>query len=110
MPRLSIALHKIREEFAWVNQMPDASKCGCRHAQCMKARGHAPGPCVESPTAKLWTFRWEYFCAECRIPVERHQGRGKTARCVVGDESNWDKTERGRLYSAGWTLLCRRGR
>jgi hypothetical protein len=66
MPRSSIPLQQIREELAWVSQPPDQSKCGCRAVQCSTDHGHAAGMCSEAPTTRLWTFRWEFFCAECR--------------------------------------------
>ena len=66
MPRPSVSLKQIREELVWVSQTPDPNKCGCRDMQCGKARGHFAGTCAESPVTKLWTFRWEYFCAGCR--------------------------------------------
>src|SRR5437867_4527466 len=27
---------------------------------------HAVGKCPRKPTERIWSFRWEYFCSECR--------------------------------------------
>ena len=64
MPRSSV--QRIIEELAWVRETPDPAKCGCRDVRCGKENGHHAGKCGHAPTEKLWTFRWEYFCAGCR--------------------------------------------
>jgi hypothetical protein len=66
MPRTYSPLEKIRAELAWVNEPVDPNRCGCRHVQCCKDNGHEPGACGGAVTAKLWTFRLEYFCVACR--------------------------------------------
>ena len=67
MPRASLSVPKIRQELAWVAQEPDPNRCGCRgDVRRGKEREHSAGACTAAPTTKLWTFRWEYFCLECR--------------------------------------------
>src|SRR5438552_1095353 len=66
MPARCLSLDAIRAELAWVNQEPDPNRCGCRNVLCCEREHHAPGACTSPPTAKLWSFRWEYFCATCR--------------------------------------------
>jgi hypothetical protein len=65
MPQRS-SIEKIRAELTWVTEPVDAHVCGCRTAQCCKEQGHVVGKCSRAPVTKLWTFRWEYFCEECR--------------------------------------------
>ena len=52
-------------ELAWVNE-PDLNVCGCRHMFCCKKTGHVLAKCPNKPTEKMWTFRQEYLCMECR--------------------------------------------
>src|SRR6266850_8195835 len=66
MPIRHSSIESIRAELTWVTETPDPNRCGCRHVLCCEREGHAPGACGSSPTTKLWTFRWEYFCANCR--------------------------------------------
>jgi hypothetical protein len=66
VPRTHTSIDKIRAELAWVNEEPDPAKCGCRHARCCEDSGHLRGECSRPVATKFWTFRWEYFCLECR--------------------------------------------
>ena len=65
MPRTRINLEKIRAELTWVIEAPDPNKCGCRNVRCCEETGHAAGACSRAVATKFWSFRWEYYCAEC---------------------------------------------
>jgi len=66
MPRSSTRIAKIRAELAWVNETPDPNRCGCRHVRCCKETLHKRGECSRPVETKFWTFRWEYYCQQCR--------------------------------------------
>ena len=59
-------LAAIRAELAWINEMPNPNKCGCRNFRCCEETRHKPGACTGAVITKCWTFRWEYYCAPCR--------------------------------------------
>jgi hypothetical protein len=77
MPRSYSNIDKIRAELAWVNEPVDPSVCGCRHLLCCEQTSHAVGKCPRVPTEKMWSFRQEYFCSQCR---EYHFGGSRTGR------------------------------
>ena len=66
MPRTYSSIEEIRAELAWVNEAPDPNKCGCRHLRCCEETGHKRGGCLRPVATKFWTFRWEFYCHECR--------------------------------------------
>jgi hypothetical protein len=66
MPARRLTIDAIRAELAWVNEMPDPDKCGCRNIRCCQETRHQPGGCSRSMETKFWTFRWEYYCQPCR--------------------------------------------
>jgi hypothetical protein len=65
MPARRISIDAIRAELDWVNEPVDPNVCGCRHLLCCKQTSHAVGKCPRAPTEKMWSFRLEYFCAQC---------------------------------------------
>jgi hypothetical protein len=66
MPRNHSSIEKIRAELGWVNEPVDPNVCGCRHLLCCEQTSHAVGKCPRVPTEKMWRFRQEYFCSQCR--------------------------------------------
>jgi hypothetical protein len=66
MPRTYSNIEKIRAELAWLNEPVDPNVCGCRHMLCCEKTGHALAKCANKPTEKIWSFRQEYLCADCR--------------------------------------------
>ena len=66
MPRTYSNIDKIRAELAWVNEPANPNVCGCRHLLCCEHTSHAVGKCPRKPTEKMWSFRQEYFCSDCR--------------------------------------------
>src|SRR5262245_62066056 len=91
MPARRISIDAIRAELAWVTEMPDPDKCGCRNLRCCEETGHKPGACSGAVATKFWTFRWEYYCAPCR----EYQGCGSERATTLVD----------RLF--GGVLMCR---
>jgi len=71
MPRTYSPIDKIRTELAWVNEPVDPNVCGCRHLLCCEQISHPVGKCPHTPIEKMWSFRQEYFCSQCR---ENHFG------------------------------------
>ena len=65
MPR-RLSVRKFKQELSWVSADPDPEKCGCRDYRCCSERDHAAGECPSLPTTRVWSFRWEYYCAACR--------------------------------------------
>jgi len=43
-----------------------SEKVDARNVRCCKETGHKPGGCTGAVATKFWTFRWEYYCQECR--------------------------------------------
>jgi hypothetical protein len=66
MPRKRVNLQEIRAELTWVTETPDPNKCGCRNVRCCEETGHQKGACPGVVATKFWSFRWEYYCVECR--------------------------------------------
>jgi hypothetical protein len=66
MPRTHSSIEKIRGELAWLSEPVDPNVCGCRHMLCCEQTKHAPGKCSQLPTEKMWSFRQEYLCVDCR--------------------------------------------
>jgi hypothetical protein len=66
MPRTYSSIEKIRAELSWLNEPVDPNVCGCRHMLCSEKTGHVAAKCPNNPTEKIWSFRQEYLCGECR--------------------------------------------
>jgi hypothetical protein len=66
MPRTYSSIEKIRAELVWLNESVDPNVCGCRHMLCCEKTGHALAKCPNKPTEKIWSFRQEYLCVDCR--------------------------------------------